>query len=170
MTELYSAKEDEEEDPEEKDEGGLPFVDFDKEVDKAMKRTGGRWLSLIQDGSTPCGAPASLLDPSKFARFDGDNGYILDTSGAVHQLLFVVDDDIDKDAKFYAEDWKAADGNATLVKKPEDLEGQQMCAELGGLVAATVLLQAHAAANKKHMGEGAPGRGNVPVHAVDLTD
>ena len=87
-----------------------------------MKRTGGHWLSLIQDRSAACGAPASLLAPSKFARFDGDYGYILDTSVTVHQLIFVVDEDIDKVAKAFAEDWKAADGNATPVKKVEDLE------------------------------------------------
>ena len=69
-----------------------------------------------------CGFPASLLALCKFARFDGDNGYILDTSGTVHQLLFVVDEDIDKVAKAFAEDWKAADGNTTPVTKPEDLE------------------------------------------------
>ena len=68
--------EDEEEAPEEEDEGGLPVVDFEKEVDKAIKRIGGRWLSLVQAGSAACGAPASLLAPSKFARFDGDYGYI----------------------------------------------------------------------------------------------
>ena len=63
-----------------------------------------------------------MLAPSKFARFDGDNGYILDTLGTVHQLLFVVDEDIDDVAKTFAKDWKAADGNATPVKKSEDLK------------------------------------------------
>ena len=77
---------------------------------------------MIQDGSAACGVPASLLAPNKFDRFDSDYGYILDTSDMVHQLIFVVDEDLDKVAKTFAEDWKAADGNATPVKKPEDLK------------------------------------------------
>ena len=88
--------------------------DFQKVVDEAGKRVGGRWI-IVGGSLAPaqCGEPAIFADNVKFARFEFDCGYMLSQDDTVQLVEWWPDPKFNEFARLRTERYHEVDGNKT---------------------------------------------------------